>query len=112
MTDLNELMKQAKQMQEQLQKAQEDLANIVVKGEAGAGLITVDMNGRHDLVKVNLNDSLLSEEKEVIEDLLAAAVNDAVRKLEEKNKEAMGGIGRKSENARRLQIPLFDYYEF
>jgi DNA-binding YbaB/EbfC family protein len=92
MTDLNELMKQAKQMQEQLQKAQEDLANIVVKGEAGAGLITVDMNGRHDLVKVNLNDSLLSEEKEVIEDLLAAAVNDAVRKLEEKNKEAMGGM--------------------
>ena len=92
MTDLNELMKQAKQMQEQLQKAQEDIANIVVKGEAGAGLITVDMNGRHDLVKVNLNDSLLSEEKEVIEDLLAAAVNDAVRKLEEKNKEAMGGM--------------------
>tara|TARA_B110000438_G_scaffold102716_1_gene101634 strand:- start:8545 stop:8865 length:321 start_codon:yes stop_codon:yes gene_type:complete len=92
MTDLNELMKQAKQMQEQFQKAQEDLANIVVKGEAGAGLITVDMNGRHDLVKVNLNDSLLSEEKEVIEDLLAAAVNDAVRKLEEKNKEAMGGM--------------------
>jgi hypothetical protein len=92
MTDLNELMKQAKQMQEQFQKAQEDLANIVVKGEAGAGLVAVDMNGRHDLVKVNLNDSLLSEEKEVIEDLLAAAVNDAVRKLEEKNKEAMGGM--------------------
>ena len=99
MTDLNELMKQAKQMQEQFQKAQEDLANIVVKGEAGAGLITVDMNGRHDLVKVNLNDSLLSEEKEVIEDLLAAAVNDAVRKLEEKNKEAMGGM------AGNLKIP-------
>ena len=99
MTDLNELMKQAKQMQEQFQKAQEDLANIVVKGEAGAGLITVDMNGRHDLVKVNLNDSLLSEEKEVIEDLLAAAVNDAVRKLEEKNKEKMGGM------AGNLKIP-------
>ena len=99
MTDLNELMKQAKQMQEQFQKAQEDLANIVVKGEAGAGLVTVDMNGRHDLVKVNLNDSLLSEEKEVIEDLLAAAVNDAVRKLEEKNKEKMGGM------AGNLKIP-------
>jgi hypothetical protein len=99
MTDLNELMKQAKQMQEQFQKAQEDLANIVVKGEAGAGLVAVDMNGRHDLVKVNLNDSLLSEEKEVIEDLLAAAVNDAVRKLEEKNKEKMGGM------AGNLKIP-------
>ncbi len=92
MTDLNELMKQAKQMQERFQKAQEDLANIVVKGEAGAGLVAVDMNGRHDLVKVNLNDSLLSEEKEVIEDLLAAAVNDAVRKLEEKKKDTMGGM--------------------
>ena len=99
MTDLNELMKQAKQMQEQFQKAQEDLANIVVKGEAGAGLVTVDMNGRHDLVKVNLDDSLLSEEKEVVEDLLAAAVNAAVRKLEEKNKEKMGGM------AGNLKIP-------
>ena len=92
MTDLNELMKQAKKIQEQFQKAQEDLANIVIKGEAGAGLITVDMNGRHDVVKVSLSDSLMSEEKEVIEDLLAAAVNDAVRKLEDKNKEAMGGM--------------------
>lgn len=92
MTDLNELMKQAKKIQEQFQKTQEDLANIVIKGEAGAGLITVDMNGRHDVVKVNLSDSLMSEEKEVIEDLLAAAVNDAVRKLEDKNKEAMGGM--------------------
>ena len=85
-------MKQDKKIQEQFQKAQEDLANIVIKGEAGAGLITVDMNGRHDVVKVNLSDSLMSEEKEVIEDLLAAAVNDAVRKLEDKNKEAMGGM--------------------
>ena len=92
MTDLNELMKQAKQMQEQFQKVQEDLSNIVVKGEAGAGLIAVDMNGRHDVVRVNLSDSLLSEDKEVVEDLLAAAVNDAVRKLEDKNKEAMGGM--------------------
>jgi nucleoid-associated protein EbfC len=92
MTDLNELMQQAKKMQEQFQKAQEDLANVVVKGESGAGLVAVDMNGRHDVVKVELNDSLLQEDKEVIEDLLAAAVNDAVRKLEEKSKETMGGM--------------------
>ena len=92
MTDLNELMQQAKKMQEQFQKAQEDLAKLVVKGESGAGLVTVDMNGRHDVVKVELNDSLLEEDKEVIEDLLAAAVNDAVRKLEEKSKETMGGM--------------------
>ena len=84
MTDLNELMKQAKQMQEQFQKAQEDLVNLVVVGESGAGLVRVEMNGRYDVVNLDLNDSLMSEEKEVIEDLLAAAVNDAVRRLEDK----------------------------
>ncbi|NKB31677.1 MAG: YbaB/EbfC family nucleoid-associated protein [Pseudomonadales bacterium] len=92
MTDLNELMKQAKQMQEQFQKAQEELANVVVTGEAGAGLVKVEMNGRHDVVRVDLNDSLLSEDKEVIEDLLAAAVNDAVRKLDDKKKDSIGGM--------------------
>ena len=92
MTDLNELMKQAKQMQEQFQKAQENLANLVVVGESGAGLVRVEMNGRHDIVKLDLNDSLMSEEKEVIEDLLAAAVNDAVRRLEDKKKESIGDM--------------------
>ena len=92
MTDLNELMKQAKQMQEQFQKAQEDLVNLVVVGESGAGLVRVEMNGRYDVVNLDLNDSLMSEEKEVIEDLLAAAVNDAVRRLEDKKKESIGGM--------------------
>lgn len=92
MTDLNELMKQAKQMQEQFQKAQEELVNIVVTGESGAGLVTVEMNGRHDVVKVNLSDTLLSEDKGVVEDLMAAAVNDAVRKLDEKKKDSLGGM--------------------
>ena len=92
MTDLNELMKQARQMQEQFQNTQEELANLIVSGESGAGLVRDDMNGRHDVVKVELNESLLSEEKDVIEDLLAAAVNDAVRKLEDKKKESLGGM--------------------
>ena len=92
MTDLNEIMKQARRMQEQFQKAQEELANLIVSGESGAGLVKVDMNGQHDVVKVQLNDSLLAEEKEVIEDLFAAAVNDAVRKLEDKKKESLGGM--------------------
>lgn len=92
MTDLNEIMKQAKQMQEQFQKAQQDLANLVIEGESGAGLVKVSMNGRHDVTKVNLSDALLSEEKEVVEDLVAAAFNDAVRKLEEKSKESLGGM--------------------
>ena len=92
MTDINELMKQAKQMQEQFQQAQQDMAKQVVDGESGAGLVKVSMNGRHDVVKVNIDPSLLQEDKEVIEDLIAAAVNDAVHKLEEKNKDALGGM--------------------
>lgn len=92
MTDLNELMKQARQMQEKMQKAQEEIANIVVEGESGAGLVQVSMNGRHDVKAVKLADTLLQEDKEVVEDLIAAAVNDAVRKLEDKNKNAMGDM--------------------
>lgn len=92
MTDLNELMKQAKMMQEQFQNAQQDLAKMVIEGESGAGLVKIRMNGKHDVVKVTLDNSLMSEEKEVVEDLIAAAVNDAVRKVEEKNKDALGGM--------------------
>ncbi len=92
MTDLNELMNQAKQMQEQFKKAQQDLASLVVEGESGAGLVKVNMNGRHDVVAVDISESLMQEEKEVVEDLIAAAFNDAVRKLEDKNKETLGSM--------------------
>ena len=92
MTDLNEIMRQAKQMQEQFQKAQQDIASILVEGESGGGMVKISMNGRHDVLSVNINDSLLSEDKSVIEDLFAAAVNDSVRKLEEKNKETLGSM--------------------
>ena len=92
MTDINEIFKQAKLMQEQFQKAQQDLQNNVVDGESGAGLVRVKMTGRHDVVSVKLDSTLLQEDKEVLEDLIAAAVNDAVRKLEEKNKEALGSM--------------------
>ena len=92
MTDFNEIMKQARQIQEQFQKAQQDIAKLLVTGESGAGLVKIVMNGRHDVVSVNINDSLMQEEKEVVEDLIAAAANDAVRKLEEKNRETLGGM--------------------
>ncbi len=92
MTDLNEIMKQAKLMQEQFQKTQEELLKTHTEGESGAGLVRVTMNGKHDVINISLDDSLLSEEKAVIEDLLAAAVNDAVRKIEEKNRDAIGGM--------------------
>lgn len=92
MTDFNELLKQAKLMQEKFQKTQQDLQNQIVDGESGAGLVRVKMTGRHDLVNVKLDEALMKENREVVEDLIAAAVNDAVRKLEEVNKDAFGNM--------------------
>jgi len=92
MTDINEIFKQAKLMQEQFQKAQKDLQSKIVEGESGAGLVQVKMTGRHDVTSVKLDDSLLQEDKAVLEDLIAAAVNDPVRKLQESNKEAYGNM--------------------
>jgi DNA-binding YbaB/EbfC family protein len=89
MKGLDDLMKQAQQMQANMQKMQEDLAKAEVTGEAGAGLIRVVMNGRHDVKRVNIDDSLMTEDKEMLEDLLAAAVNDAVRKVEQQSREQM-----------------------
>tara|TARA_R110002167_G_scaffold49184_4_gene144218 strand:+ start:4661 stop:4981 length:321 start_codon:yes stop_codon:yes gene_type:complete len=92
MTDINELMKQAKQMQEQMQRAQQEAAKIVLVGESGAGLVKVHMNGRHDVQKVELDAGLMGEDKDVIEDLIAAAINDVVKKIEEKNRDNMSGM--------------------
>jgi DNA-binding YbaB/EbfC family protein len=92
MTDFNELMKQAQQMQEQFKEAQQNLAKLVVEGQSGAGLVLIKINGRHDVVGVSIDDSIMSEDKSFVEDLIAAAFNDAVRKLEEKSKETMGSM--------------------
>jgi len=89
---ISELMQQAQKMQADMQKQQEALANAEVKGEAGAGLVTVIMTGRHDVKRVSIDDAVLSEDKEVLEDLLAAAVNDAVRKVEAHNRDAMSDL--------------------
>lgn len=83
------LMKQAQQMQEKMQKMQEELANAEVTGQAGAGLVSVVMTGRHDVRRVMLDDTLMQEEKEILEDLIAAAINDAVRRIELNNQEQM-----------------------
>ena len=92
MTDLNDIMMQARQMQENFQEAQKELEKLTVDGESGAGLVKVTMNGKHDVVSVVLDDSLFQEDKPVIEDLIGAAVNDAVRKLEEKSQQSLGGL--------------------
>lgn len=89
---LGNIMKQAQQMQERMKKAQEELGNVEVVGEAGAGLVKVHMSCHHAVKRVDIDDSLLAdaEDKEMLEDLLAAAVNDAVRKVSDTTQERMG----------------------
>jgi len=86
------LMKQAQQMQENLKKAQEEIAGMEIEGQAGAGMVKVVMTGRHDVKRVSIDPSLMSDDKEMLEDLIAAAVNDAVRRVEAATQEKMGGI--------------------
>lgn len=92
MKGLSDIMKQAQQMQEQMQKMQDELANLEVEGESGAGLVKVRMTGKHDVKSVHIDPTLLTEEKEMLEDLVAAAVNDAVRRVEDANKNKLGNL--------------------
>ncbi|HEC12053.1 MAG TPA: YbaB/EbfC family nucleoid-associated protein [Acidiferrobacteraceae bacterium] len=89
---LSNLMKQAQEMQENMRKAQEELASIEVTGNAGGNLVSVIMTCRHDVKRVVLDDSLMSDDKDVVEDLIAAAVNDAVQKVEKATGEKMAGL--------------------
>lgn len=88
---LGNLMKQAQDMQKNMQKAQEEVANMQVTGEAGGGLVKVVMTGKHELLKVELDDSLM-DDKEMLEDLFAAAVNSASRRVEEESQKRMGDV--------------------
>ncbi|KPK70354.1 MAG: nucleoid-associated protein [Acidithiobacillales bacterium SM23_46] len=89
---IGNILKQAQAMQENLKKAQEELTKVEVTGAAGGGLVAVTMSGRHDVRKVQIDPSLLQEDKEVLEDLIAAAINDAVRKVEQTAQERMSGL--------------------
>jgi DNA-binding YbaB/EbfC family protein len=79
-------------MQENMKKAQEDLARIEVEGQSGAGLVKVVMTCRHDVKRVAIDKSLMGEDKDMLEDLLAAAINDAVRRVESTTQEKMAGL--------------------
>jgi len=92
MKGLGDFMKQAQEMQERMQGMQAEIAALEVTGESGAGLVRVVMNGRHEVKRVMLDDGLLSEEKEVVEDLVAAACNDAVRRVDALQQEKMSGM--------------------
>ena len=86
------LMKQAQQMQENLKKAQDEIAAMEIEGQAGAGMVKVTMTGRHDVKRVSIDPSLMGDDKDMLEDLIAAAINDAVRRVETMTQEKMGGL--------------------
>lgn len=89
---LGNMMKQAQQMQANMQKAQEEIAQLEVTGEAGAGLVKITINGAHNCRKVDIDPELLNDEKEMLEDLIAAAINDATRRLDQLQKEKMAKV--------------------
>jgi DNA-binding YbaB/EbfC family protein len=89
---LGGLMRQAQQMQESMQKAQAELANLEVTGEAGAGMVRIVLNGRHEAKTISIEPKLLAEDKDMLEDLVVAAVNDAVRKLAAVSQEKYAGL--------------------
>ncbi|MBT9612700.1 MAG: YbaB/EbfC family nucleoid-associated protein [Burkholderiales bacterium] len=86
------LMKQAQMMQENMKKMQEQLASVEVEGAAGAGMVKVTMTCRYDVKRVSIDPSLLADDKDMLEDLVAAAMNDAVRKVESTSQEKMGSL--------------------
>lgn len=94
---MGNMMKQAQQMQEKMQKAQADLASIEVVGESGAGMVKITMTCNHNVRRVQVDDALVGDDKEMLEDLVAAAINDAVRRVQETTQEKMsdvtGGMG-------------------
>ncbi|QCI21194.1 YbaB/EbfC family nucleoid-associated protein [Buchnera aphidicola (Hyperomyzus lactucae)] len=89
---LGNLMKQAQQMQEKMAKIQDEIAKMEVTGEAGAGLVKVTINGAHNCRRVEVDPSLLQDDKEMLEDLAAAAFNDAARRISEVQKKKMSAI--------------------
>lgn len=88
---IGNLMKQAQEMQKNMQAAQDEIAQMEVSGEAGGGMVKVVMTGKHELVKVEIDDALM-DDKEMLEDLFAAAVNSAARNVEEVTQEKMGDL--------------------
>lgn len=89
--NIAQLMQQAQKMQEQMKKAQEELGHLEVTGQAGAGMVQVTMNGRHEVRRVTI-DPELSGDLEMLEDLVAAAINDAINKVQESSQEKMSGL--------------------
>ena len=89
---IGQLMKQAQQMQANMKKAQEEMASLTVVGESGAGMVRVTMTCQHQVQKIDIDDSMIGDDKEMLEDLVAAAVNDATRKVEQTVQDKFSGM--------------------
>ena len=96
---MSDLLKHAQKMQSELNKKQEEMKSVEVTGNSGAGLVRVVMNGCHNILRIDIDKSILAEDKEVLEDLLAAAANDAVEKVKKNNESTMSGL---AENLKML----------
>lgn len=92
MKGMGNLMKQAQAMQENMQRMQEEVARMEVEGQSGGGMVKVVMTGKHEARRVEIDPSLLEDDKEMLEDLIAAAINDATRRVEENQQEKMAGM--------------------
>lgn len=103
---LDNIMKQAQQMQEKMQKAQEEIANMEVIGESGAGLVKITMTGKHDVKSVVIDPSLLGDDKDILEDLIAAAINDASRRIENMTQEKMSGLSAETILPAGMKLPF------
>ncbi len=103
---LGQIMKQAQKMQADMQKAQQELADLEVTGEAGAGLVKIVMTCRNVVRGISIDDSLLGEDRDMLEDLIAAAFNDALRKVEETTREKMSGMTAGLNFPAGLNLPL------
>jgi len=90
--NLSNLMKEAQKMQQRMQEAQQQLSELIVSGESGGGMVKITMNGRHDAISANIKPSLMEEDVEMLEDLVVAAINDAVRKVEAASKEKIAKL--------------------
>ena len=103
---IGNLMKQAQKMQEDMQRAQEEIANMEITGQSGGGLVKVIMNGQHELRKVSIDDSLVGDDKDMLEDLVAAAVNDASQRLAAASKEKLSGLTSGMELPPGMKLPF------
>ncbi len=90
--NLGNLMKEAQKMQQRMQEAQEQLTQLIVEGKAGGKMVTITMNGRHDAISAKINPVLLDEDIEMLEDLVVAAINDAVRQIEKASKDKISQL--------------------